>query len=177
MRTLKPRQLPSQEFLRALLEYDPETGVFTWKYREGTGYGAPQFNARYAGKEAFTALCNGYRHGSIIKHRFLAHRVAWKWFYGTEPTEVDHINGVKTDNRIVNLRCVTRRENSRNQKLHRSNKTGFPGVFFLRENGLYQVMIASRHVGRFTSLDEAIAARKSAQADLGFHPNHGRKPA
>ena len=172
----KPLVLPSQAILKELLDYDPESGVLRWRARTGPD-ALRCWNSRWTGKVAFTTLSNGYHQGCILGQRVFAHRVAWKWWSGEDAGEIDHINGEKTDNRIANLRSVTRIENSRNQRLRASNKTGVSGVFWVEEKGFYQVTCAGRNFGRFTRKSDAIAARRAAERELGFHPNHGRRSA
>ena len=133
--------LPSIDTLRKLLRYEPETGKLFWLirtadlfndgYRSAAGTCA-NWNAKYAGKEALTSLNgNGYRQGFIFNKHFVAHRVAWALHYGVWPeNEIDHINHDRADNRILNLRDVSRRENSINSKPSANNTSGFNGVHF-----------------------------------------------
>jgi hypothetical protein len=102
----------TQGRLRELLSYDPETGAFTWLVSLGrrvrVGDVAGTFNGRYW---AIT----------VNKRIYMAHRLAWLYVYGSFPKyELDHINGDKIDNRIVNLRDVTGQVNRQN--LHRPNR-------------------------------------------------------
>lgn len=114
--------------------------------------------------------------GRLLK----AHRVVWELFNGPIPSgyEIDHINGRRDDNRIENLRCVTRADNTRNRCIPKNNSTGTMGVK-ARANGKYQAVVDFEkkriHLGTFENIDLAIAARLSAETSLGFHKNHGRK--
>jgi hypothetical protein len=155
------------------MDYDPETGLLTWRPR-----GQPYWDARYAGKEALTGMVDGYKRGKVNEVCVRAHRVIWAYVHGYWPENVDHINGVRTDNRLENLREVTVRENAQNMKRYANNKSGHTGVIWMKQNGQWRATIKvlgrNKHLGFFASIDEAIAARKSAEARLGFHQNHGR---
>jgi len=159
-----------------VLDFDPESGLFHWKPR-----GVTAWDRRWAGKRAFISDTHGYRTGSLFGETgVLAHRVAWKIHYGDDPRgEVDHINGDRADNRICNLRVVSTKDNRRNAAIPRHNTSGSVGVRFKSEKRKWQAYISEGnryvHLGYFTSRDDAIAARKQAEVDRGFHPNHGRE--
>lgn len=110
----------------------------------------------------------------------LAHRVIWEMVNGPIPDgmEIDHINGRRTDNRLQNLRVVTRSDNMRNQKRRRDNKTGYIGVTWEKRLGKYRAGISTegvrQHLGIFDTAEEASAAYLRAARQLGFHVNHGR---
>lgn len=110
-----------------------------------------------------------------------AHRVAiaitsgaWADYF------VDHINGIKTDNRIVNLRAVDSYESAKNMPMRSTNKSGKTGVDCLasREPTPWRARISDRGfpilLGWYGTKAEAVAAREAAEKVLGFHPNHGR---
>jgi hypothetical protein len=176
--------LPSVEELRSALDYNRDTGLFTWKYRENA---SKCWNSRWAGKPAGSKVS---RKGSQVLPylivtielngmRLRAHRVAWAMVHGTWPSgEIDHINGNPLDNRIENLRDVSRQENSKNQQRRSNNKSGVPGVGFDKQtNSWYaSIMIDGKHIklGRFKSFLEAVRARQEALIRYGFHANHGR---
>lgn len=103
----------------------------------------------------------------------LAHRVAWAIYHGAWPDRiVDHINHDKLDNRIQNLRLVTNSESARNKPLSPRNKSGVAGV--QRVGNRWVVTISTTQLGSFRSFDDAVAARRAAEVEMGFHPNHGR---
>lgn len=170
--------------VREFLSYDPITGALKWKTRARKWFpsdrGCNAWNAHYANKPAFTALDNhGYRKGLIFRKTYQAHRIAFTIFHGRQPAEyIDHINGDKADNRIINLREVTLSENSKNQKRSSTNTSGFQGVHWNTNMRKWQVYIRSQnvrhHLGFFVSLDAAVEARKFAERKFGFHENHGR---
>ena len=183
------KALPPSEVLRQLLRYEAGTGKLFWRTRPAlffrdAGHSAEhscnRWNATYAGKEAFTEVsAKGYRRGVILGEGYAAHRIIWSIAYGSPPAgEIDHINGNKTDNRLENLRDVTRLENSRNARLSRSNKSGCPGVSWDKRERRWvaRIRIGEKRLGLgyFLTLEEAIARRKLADAEFGFHQNHGR---
>lgn len=166
-------ELPEQAYLLQRLDYCPETGVLTWK----PWHSPPNFNSRFAGKEAFTTVERGYRQGRIDGRLLYAHRVIWRMMTGETPDDTDHINGDRGDNRWRNLRDVTRQENLRNVRLSHRNHTGAHGVNFTK-HGTWQVYIGVESkgfcLGSFKTKAEALAARQAAERVLGYHPNHGR---
>lgn len=172
------RILPSQSVLRKLLDYDPETGIFHWKERAVFDQWDKTFNSKFAGREALIKRHpNGYLCGCFKKQAVLAHRVAWKWFYGDEPTFIDHINGKKTDNSIKNLRSISLSENSRNQPRKSNNTSGFLGIMRAR-NLRWRSVIYNKgsEVGLYYGpcFGKAFVARKAAETYFGYHENHGR---
>ena len=107
--------------LKSVLLYEEETGRFIWLETRG--------KARKGGVAGTPHIC-GYVHIGIKKHNYLAHRLAVFYMTGEWPKyDVDHINGIRTDNRWANLRPASRSQNMQNQKSARSNNaTGFLGV-------------------------------------------------
>lgn len=154
--------------LRELLSYDPKTGLFVWrKTRGGT-----------ASKGSIAGADNGDGYVTIMvrKRAILAHRLAVLYMTGQEPKEtVDHINGDVSDNRWVNLRCVSHRENMKNQRLRSSNKSGVLGVSWNKSRRKWCAKIEDKHIGLYEEFSDAVVARKQAEADRGYHPNHGRR--
>lgn len=170
------KTLPSVEYLRKRLRYEPDTGKLFWlDYEEMPN----NWKARWVGKEAFTATTDkGYRRGAIDKIQLFAHRVAYAIYYEEWPSnQIDHINGVKTDNRIANLRVVTNQENGQNVPMRRSNTSGITGVSKKKKLGLWQTYInvggKRMHLGYFNTLEEAAAVRKAASEKYGFTDRHG----
>ena len=176
----KRKAMPSQEVLKELLEYDPETGIILWKWRPRSYFQTDRamaiWNGRFPGKPGLCSLAhNGYLYGAIFGDNFSAHRIAWRYIYGINPIEIDHINGDRADNRLANLREVTRKMNCRNQSILDRNTSGHPGIYWDKVNRKWHVRIGSKHLGRFASFDEAVAVRTAAEAKRKYHPNHGRK--
>ncbi|MEO0449071.1 MAG: HNH endonuclease signature motif containing protein [Pseudomonadota bacterium] len=178
-----------EQLFNELLHYEAETGKLYWKERDvrffkdgkqTADHNCKAWNGRYAGTEAFTATsANGYKVGRIFKRTLRAHRVIWTMVHGEEPNVVDHINGVRADNRLTNLRSVTASQNSQNMRMRDSNTSGVTGVSFHKQRGRWQAYITvnnkAQNLGHFDNKDDAIAARKAAEIEHGFHPNHGRQ--
>lgn len=162
--------------LRELLKHEPKTGRLYWRIRpEGT----VQWNAKHAGKEAFTARdSKGYHVGSILGKRYRAHRVIWAITHGSWPRLVDHIDGDCANNRISNLRDVSQSENMRNAAMSSRNTSGQTGVCFDNSRSKWSASIRADgkkiNLGRYDCKSGAILARKAAEAKYNFHENHGR---
>jgi len=172
------------EFVRRALEYNCETGTFTWKIRPrsdfATDRGFAIFRTLYEGKEAFSFIGeNGYRQTRIKGVAVLAHRVAFLIVTGSWPvSQVDHINGDRSDNRWANLRLADQSINSRNMAMQSRNTSGRVGVRFdhSRQKWVAQGRADKQqfNLGRFDTMQEATAARAAFEIEHGFHPNHGR---
>lgn len=157
------------------LDYDPETGLFTWKATNRRG-----FVGRQAG-----CFCprDGYIRIRINSKLELAHRLAWDMTYPDDPVgpneQIDHINHIRTDNRIVNLRKASNTENSRNASIGVNNTSGALGVWFEKRRNKWAAEIKvdrkKIHIGQFAKFADAVAARKAAEVKYGFHENHGKK--
>ena len=166
------------DYLRQRLRYEPETGKLYWLNYEGM---PKWWSIRYAGKEAFTARNGqGYKHGRFCSVTVRSHRVAWALHYGEWPAEqIDHINGVRDDNRIANLRAVSNQENQKNAKKQSNNTSGVVGVSWVNAARKWQVRIntpnkTQHYLGLFDTLEGATKARKGAEIKYGYHENHGR---
>lgn len=120
----------------------------------------------------------GYRQMRVDGRDYRAHHIIWLMVKGYLPSELDHINGDRTDNRIENLREVDRQENLRNQKLRKSNSSGVMGVGWDKTHGKWTARIRhdgkNRTLGSFKTYEEAVEARKAAEVIHGYHVNHGR---
>jgi len=151
-----------------LLDYNPRTGRFTWRQRGREWFVSDvswrRWNTKYAGKPALTADQQGYKAGTVLGKRYLAHRIAWFFQFGSWPkNQIDHINGDRSDNRIQNLRDVTQAENRKNNRLYATNTSGHAGVDFMPKKGRWRARIGSEHLGVFRTKSEAILARKKAE--------------
>lgn len=173
----------SIDVMRTLLLYEPETGELYWLPRPREMFSSDGafkgWNTNHAGRPALTTTLNsGYRQGGILKKNFVAHRVGFALFYGYWPDQVDHINGNRSDNRIVNLRAVSGLENNRNTKRYKNNTSGVLGVSWHKPDCRWRahIKLPSGHItlGNFKDKNDAIAARKAAEKQYGFHQNHGR---
>ena len=138
-----------QEKLKSILEYDPETGLFRWKV---LGWGR---------KAGWFGGTSGHRYLRVYvpDKQYFAHRLAWFYVYGSMPNgEIDHINGNRHDNRIVNLRIATRSQQLGNSRAQPRNKSGYKGVSWKRNRGKWCVQILNRYVGLFSDKVEAARA-------------------
>lgn len=159
----RTEQLTAQK-LRELLDYDSETGAFTWRVDHS------KFKA---GQLAGCLVPTGYVLIGVLGRRHLAHRLAWLHVYGEWPESlIDHINHTTDDNRIANLRAATHSENTQNSRLSRRNKSGHKGVIWYRRDCVWRAYLVidgrSHHLGYFSNINDAIAARKAAEAK--YHP-------
>lgn len=155
----------TQERLKELLQYDPLTGVFTWLISRG---------GMYKGSSAGRVGTSGHIEISLFSNRHQAHRLAFLYMIGRFPLEeTDHINRKPSDNRWVNLREVTHKQNKENLNLQKNNTSGHIGVSWSVERGKWQAYIKHQGeripLGRFTNLEDAIAARKEAERSLFTH--------
>jgi hypothetical protein len=173
----------TQDIVKELLYYNPETGEFIWKTRDIKWFSCEKYqkwwNTRFSGKIAGSQDKNGY---TIIKSggkNYKSHRIVWLYVYGYLPTnQIDHINGNPSDNRIKNLRESTQKENSRNMKIMRNNGVGYKGVSFDKPSNKYRARIRndSREIflGNFETPKEAHNAYcKKAQELFGEFWNPG----
>jgi hypothetical protein len=168
--------------LNCLVAYNPATGILIWRPR---GTKPSPFNSQFAHQEAGYTDTRGYTCVVIKGVHYLAHRVAYAIAYGEWPTgDIDHINGIRNDNRLENLRCVDHRENCKNRRISKNNTSGFSGIRKMphrRKCWAADIRVDGRRVylGYYEHLEEAVAARKVAEKNYGFHENHGlnRQPA
>jgi hypothetical protein len=180
---------PTNDRVRALLDYDPDAGIFTWRYRPPSDFSSfgqwESYNETHAGERAgWVAESAGgycYRYIAIDGNSISEQRLAWLWWFGVIAEVVDHENGDTLDNRIANLRNVDIAGNAKNQKLRSNNTSGTLGVTKVSRktlpSGWRAYIYVSRrmvNLGTFDDINQAIAARKAAEISHGFHPNHGR---
>lgn len=186
----------SQKFLKKIIHYDPDTGIFIWIRRPVSIFGGkdPQrmcniWNLRFAETEAGTIWTPEKHKTSYLRIRitfngktklYLAHRLAILYTAGHSPPEqVDHIDGNGLNNRRDNLRKVSNQENHKNCPMQSNNTSGTVGVCWHKVSQKWQSQIKvdgkNIHGGSFTNKDDAIAKRKQMEIEYGFHKNHGRK--
>ena len=98
--------------------------------------------------------------------------------YGTEPPFIDHEDGITTNNKLINLKAVTRRENNVNAKKRKDSSSSVTGVSYHKIKQKWTAYINDNgrriNLGDFLDINDAIAARKLAEIQYGYHANHGR---
>ena len=159
----------NQGLLRELLDYDPVTGTFRWRMTRG---------GIRAGSVAGGFDDDGYRHIRVNRRRYRAHRLAWYYMHGTWPDgDIDHINGVPSDNRIDNLREASRAENLRNTGTPSTNTSGLKGATWHKASGKWRAQIVHDgqqiHLGLFRcKLDAHEAYKRKAKELHGEFAHH-----
>lgn len=161
------------ELLKQYLNYNPDTGIFTYIAR-------PSASAKVgaiAGSVRGTLPDGGYIGISLLGKVYSAHRLAFLYMTGEWPiNQIDHIDHDRTNNAWNNLRLADSLDNSRNKSLYKNNKSGCPNVHHngygwqARINGVDKIFL-----GTFNTYEEAVAAKKGAERVLKYHANHGNK--
>lgn len=154
----QPKPLPPVELLRELFDYDPDTGVVTYKKpRKKIRVGNP------VGREHSA----GYIWTSINSSNYLLHRLIWKMVTGSDPAgEVDHIDRNRKNNAWKNLRVVTASQNRTN-----AGRVGaLPRGVMRNKSGTFgaqiQIKGCRQYLGTFASIEEAHQAYKAASLEL-----------
>ncbi len=156
----------SQDIVKSLLIYNPDTGVFTRRVTSGCKVaGSTENRVKRCGSNEYIVI-------NVLNKARKAHRLAWLYVYGKYPEScIDHINGDGTDNRLCNLREADHTRNNRNRHKQRNNTSGVVGVRLLacgkwessiRVDG--RLIYLGRHPDKF----DAVASRKSAESRYGF---------
>ena len=161
----------TRERLREVLEYSSRTGVFKWKMVTS--------NRVKIGDIAGQLDMHGYRRVNVDGVRYWAGHLAWLYVHGVWPkSEIDHVNLVKHDNRIANLREATRNENKRNVRIRKHNKCGFKGVYkhaqMKADRYVAQIFVDKKRIylGLFKTPQAAHVAY--AAASRTYHGTFGR---
>lgn len=156
------KKLPPVDLLRSMYAYDPASGTLI---------------SRQTGKAITSKTTKGYLQVRLLGSQYLAHRVVWTIFHGGDPGGwLDHINGIRHDNRIKNLRRVTSTQNARNRGVSRSNTSGVTGVRWLKSRKKWSAQIyvnrTQIYLGLFLDINDAKEAYR--QASLRLHGEFGR---
>lgn len=166
MTKLSPEHITAAQ-VRAVLDYDPETGVLRW--RKGRG-------GQAAGSEAGCVASNGYRYVYLFGRGYLAHRLAWLIVHGSWPdTRLDHRDRNTENNRIGNLRKATSSQNAMNSATPSTNTSGHRGVCRARGSKwrAYVGKDGRQHgAGTHNTIEAAVAARDALA--LKLHGNFAR---
>jgi len=165
-----PKQPMSQDYLRSIVRYEEEAkGLILIAHSEDTVYSQAKLGERIG-----RVMTHGYRLLELNKARYLEHRLVWLYHHGYLPTlDIDHINRDRADNRLCNLREVSRSTNLRNASRSKANKSGHTGVYQAK-TGMWCASIRKKHLGSFADKESAIKARERAEKLQGFSPLHGK---
>ncbi len=164
----------TQDYLKSILSYNRKTGLFLWLVgRSGTNG---------CGSVAGTLMKKGYIHITINGRLYFAHRLAWLYVYGYFPENgVDHINRIRHDNRIANLREVSQQCNVRNACVNSRNTSGVKGVSWDKRTGKWYSQIAvdgkDINLGRYDDFVDSVAARLIAEQCLNWSGCDSDSPA
>lgn len=158
-----------QEYIKSIVSYDAENGVMTWVNTPRTDL---------IGKAVGGVMGDGYLSAKIKGKSYLVHRLIWLYVYGYFPKSIDHKNGVRTDNRLSNLRLADNDENVMNQPLKSNNTSGFKGVSWHKIMGKWLAYITHKGVrmrlGYYHDINEAARVVAEARDRLhGEFANHG----
>lgn len=149
-----------QETVKKLFHYDAESGKLLWRYGNGRNVKPWQEAKALNGK--------GYVCVKVLGKNYPAHRIIWLYVHGDFPKQfIDHKNRVRNDNRLCNLRDVSRSDNAQNISLPSHNKSGHIGVSWIKTHNSWTVYVAvnkkNKWLGYYKNLDDAITARKEAE--------------
>lgn len=152
--------LITQERLKSLLTYDPDTGEFRWRVNRTGGV--------RAGDRAGSFDTERYLIMRVDGRYYRGHRLVWLYVHGQWPAyHIDHINGNPSDNRLVNLRDATPAQNGMNRRKDSRNKSGRTGVTWCVKSKKWRADIGQNgrilRLGRFDTLEAAVAARDKAE--------------
>jgi hypothetical protein len=177
------KAIPDAAVLRQLLRYEPETGKLFWLPRPREMFKTKRafstWNAQNSGNEAFSRVAPmGYKMGAIFDKVQYAHRIIWVMHFGEVPKShcLDHIDGDKLNNKISNMRLVTRQQNCFNSAAKKSG-TGKKGVCLCKRTMKWtariQVSGVVKNLGRFDSVEEAgdayLAAAQEYHGQFAVH--------
>lgn len=167
------------ELCRQLLRYEPETGKLFWRTRDtqnGDARAIKIFNTRYAGKEAGHIRKDGYILISLGGTPTLAHRIAFAIVEGIWPIEIDHDDRDPSNNRWINLADIGRKANRKNISARKDARANI-GVWWQASIKKWRARIGvdgvGYNLGSFANVEDAIAARKTAEVRYGYNRGHG----
>lgn len=186
MKMSEIREIVNQEYLKRRLDYDPETGMLTWRHDSEL---SNAWNGRYAGKRAGDVIYKGKgkryacRRIALFRTKIQEHQLVWLYMTGEWPPAgmvVDHRNRDATDNRWDNLRLVAVSENSKNKSMYSRNTSGVTGVHFDKSRNAYTARVTasgvSHHLGRYDTLEEAAEVVSKFRRENGFADGAGEHP-
>ncbi len=161
----------TQELLKEYFNYDPVTGEFTWIKKPA--------QCIKIGDIAGNITTTRYRSIKFFNKGYQVHRLVWLYIHVSFPSdnkEIDHINGIRDDNRLINLREATRAQNQHNKPISKNNTSGCKGVMWNKSEEKWRASISfnnlRKHLGSFNTKEEAIKARKDAEKQ--YHKEFAR---
>lgn len=163
----------TQALVKEYLDYDPQTGELIWIKK-------PSKRANLRTRAGSLVSTTGYRSIALFGKSYPEHHVVWLWYHGYWPKQqLDHIDHIRNNNRISNLREVTVGENARNRTRRQNTRTDEAGIWFNRISKRYVAEITKDgkkvYQASFVDIEDAITARKAKLIEHGFHANHGSK--
>lgn len=158
----------SAEYVRSVMEYSPDTGVFVWRYRSDV---PKEWNTRFAGREIRNRRTSGHLFAILNYQQIPLHRLAWLYMMGEMPENlIDHINGDRADNRWSNLRQATTFQNAQNRIASSRSSHGLKGLHWHKAAQKWCAQIRANgrreYLGLFESKDDALAAYRVAAERL-----------
>ena len=149
-----------QETVKKIFHYDAESGMLLW--RNGNGRNVKPW------QQANSLNGSGYYAVKIQNKSYRVHRLIWLYVNGKFPDgDIDHKNRIRNDNRLCNLRDVSRSDNCQNISLPSHNKSGHLGVSWIKSHNCWNVYIKvnkkNKWLGYYKNLDDAVAARKAGE--------------
>lgn len=178
----------TQEYLKSILDYNSETGIFIWLHRtldmfeddkQSSSHRCNRWNAQYAGTVAGCKNNDGYIAIAIKPKNYRAHILAWLYMTGEFPhKDIDHIDNDPCNNKFINLRLANDSQNHANERLSKNNKSGFKGVYYNKQNKKYRAQIMvnykKKNLGSYETAEEAHKAYQIAAQELfGEFANFG----
>ena len=157
--------------VNSVMKYYPLTGNMFWTANVGQAK---------AGNDVGYKSKDGYIYTKLDGKKYMVHRLAWLIVHGSWPFQIDHINGIRKDNRLCNLRIASMSENQYNSKISVRNTSGHKGVSWHKHTGKWQAQISyertKKYLGMFVSKQDAIDAYdKAAKSLYGEFNSNGRE--
>lgn len=171
------------DLLKLIFDIDGDAGQLYWRERPSymfkNAHVARSWNTRRAGTRAGSIDAHGYVQICFYGRYLKGHRIIFAMIHGIYPEQIDHIDGNRSNNVPSNLRASSNLENHRNVGISHRNSSGHLGVSLNKTSGKYVAYIHNKgkhvHLGTFSSLHEAAAAREKANKDYGYDENHGQR--
>lgn len=165
LRIAGDQETVTAERVREVFDYDPDTGLLTYKRNRGGLRGRGEVAGRICPRSYRQG--GGYRLVGFNGREYGAHRLIWLWWHGVHPSgHIDHINLDRADNRITNLRDCTQSQNMGNRRPQSNNTSGFKGVSYSKVAKKWSATLQGKHLGLFVTPDDAHDAYRAAALQL-----------